>query len=215
MAVRKRCIRCRKYVRDDGTCQNPECVLYVPEPSTDEGSDGAEKKGKGKNGEPELYYTFPHVYVIGITNFVMSGVPETKEIINSYSIRNEKDLSSALTDKVTYVTVELPKLTKTLAELSSPVDFLLYAIKNIGSMKAMPKEFKGKGLDKLFDLCKFANMTEAEQRQYIAEMMAKFDEGSRIATAINKVAKAMKEKGLHVDLICEVTGLSQEAVEAL
>lgn len=31
MAVRKRCIRCRKYVRDDGTCQNPNCVLYVPE----------------------------------------------------------------------------------------------------------------------------------------------------------------------------------------
>ena len=29
--VRKRCIRCRKYVRDDGTCQNPNCVLYVPE----------------------------------------------------------------------------------------------------------------------------------------------------------------------------------------
>ena len=35
MAVRKRCIRCRKYVRDDGTCQNPECVLYVPEEDTE------------------------------------------------------------------------------------------------------------------------------------------------------------------------------------
>jgi len=31
MAVKKRCIRCRKYVRDDGTCQNENCVLYVPE----------------------------------------------------------------------------------------------------------------------------------------------------------------------------------------
>lgn len=35
MAVRKRCIRCRKYVRDDGTCQNPNCVLYVPEENTE------------------------------------------------------------------------------------------------------------------------------------------------------------------------------------
>lgn len=31
MAIKKRCIRCMKYLRDDGTCQNPNCVKYVPE----------------------------------------------------------------------------------------------------------------------------------------------------------------------------------------
>ena len=29
--VTKRCIRCRKPLREDGTCQNPDCVRYVPE----------------------------------------------------------------------------------------------------------------------------------------------------------------------------------------
>lgn len=29
--VTKRCIRCHRKVRPDGTCSNPECVLYVPE----------------------------------------------------------------------------------------------------------------------------------------------------------------------------------------
>jgi len=29
--VKKRCIRCRKELREDGTCQNPACVRYVPE----------------------------------------------------------------------------------------------------------------------------------------------------------------------------------------
>jgi len=28
--VKKRCIRCRKPLREDGTCQNPECVRYTP-----------------------------------------------------------------------------------------------------------------------------------------------------------------------------------------
>ena len=28
--VKKRCIRCRKPVREEGTCQNPNCVRYVP-----------------------------------------------------------------------------------------------------------------------------------------------------------------------------------------
>lgn len=35
MAVTKRCIRCHKKVRPDGTCSNPECVLYVPEENTE------------------------------------------------------------------------------------------------------------------------------------------------------------------------------------
>ena len=33
--VKKRCIRCRKPVREDGTCQNPQCVRYTP-PKDDE-----------------------------------------------------------------------------------------------------------------------------------------------------------------------------------
>jgi len=28
--VKRRCIRCRKELREDGTCQNPKCVRYVP-----------------------------------------------------------------------------------------------------------------------------------------------------------------------------------------
>lgn len=48
MAIKKRCIFCRKVVRPDGTCQNEKCVLYVPEkteetpaepvPTTEEGT---------------------------------------------------------------------------------------------------------------------------------------------------------------------------------
>lgn len=30
--VKKRCIRCRKDLREDGTCQNQNCVRYVPDP---------------------------------------------------------------------------------------------------------------------------------------------------------------------------------------
>lgn len=35
MAIKKRCIFCRKVVRPDGTCQNEKCVLYVPEKKED------------------------------------------------------------------------------------------------------------------------------------------------------------------------------------
>jgi hypothetical protein len=42
--IKKRCIRCRQYLREDGTCQNPNCVRYVPEP---------EPEGDGTNNEEQ------------------------------------------------------------------------------------------------------------------------------------------------------------------
>lgn len=47
MAITKRCIRCRKKVREDGTCQNPNCVLYVPEVQEEE-QPKQEEPAKGK-----------------------------------------------------------------------------------------------------------------------------------------------------------------------
>ena len=53
MAVKKRCIYCRKVVRADGTCQNPKCVLYVPEPPVENDGEGMESiKGEGSRGNP-------------------------------------------------------------------------------------------------------------------------------------------------------------------
>jgi len=41
MAVKKRCNVCLTKLRADGTCPNPECPRYVPEPE-----DKKEKGGK-------------------------------------------------------------------------------------------------------------------------------------------------------------------------
>lgn len=42
--VTKRCIRCRKPLREDGTCQNPNCVRYVPEENESDGETKDEEK---------------------------------------------------------------------------------------------------------------------------------------------------------------------------
>lgn len=39
--VTKRCIRCRKPLRSDGTCQNVKCVRYKPEPEQDKKTETA------------------------------------------------------------------------------------------------------------------------------------------------------------------------------
>lgn len=43
--IKKRCIRCRKELRGDGTCQNPDCVRYTP------GSKGKTAEGESITDE--------------------------------------------------------------------------------------------------------------------------------------------------------------------
>ena len=53
-------------------------------------------------------------YSIGITNFVLKGIDKNDDVINYYGIRNEVEGRSPLSKNVHYVTVELPKFTKSL-----------------------------------------------------------------------------------------------------
>ena len=156
-------------------------------------------------------------------------------IVKPFSIREDEDENAQFTDSIHYITVELPKFRKTPSELSSFQDFVLYAVKNMGVMKVMPKEFLGKGLDKFFETCMFAHMNGDMQMKYVRQMMAEWDRESQLATAIMhgeergeakglakgraeekvKTAKAMKEKGLELSLISEITGLTEEEIKEL
>ncbi len=48
MAITKRCIRCRQPLRPDGTCQNPQCVRYVPEENAQPETPTKSSTKKGK-----------------------------------------------------------------------------------------------------------------------------------------------------------------------
>lgn len=44
LKIKKRCIRCLKVLRDDGTCSNPACSRYTPEKTEDTKEETAEKE---------------------------------------------------------------------------------------------------------------------------------------------------------------------------
>ena len=97
------------------------------------------------------------------------------------------------------------------------------------------ENYLGSGLEKLFELCRFASMMTAEQRQYLAEYMAKLDEGSRLASAWNhgveegeakgreegraeaamEYAKKLKKLGVKDDIIFQATGISDDQLASL
>ena len=43
---KKRCIRCLKPLRENGTCQNPKCVRYTESKGTEADKNKAEKDGR-------------------------------------------------------------------------------------------------------------------------------------------------------------------------
>jgi len=100
---------------------------------------------------------------------------------------------------------------------------MLYLLKNIGQMKEITKEFRGKGLDKLLETCMFANMNEDIQMKYVRRMIAEKDRRGQLATARiqgraegrAETAKAMKVEGMSVSIISKCTGLTAEQIEAL
>jgi len=126
-----------------------------------------------------------------------------------------------------FITVELPKFRKTLEDLETPADMMLYTLANIHGMKEMPESFIGSGLENIFQMCRFADMDFNIQMDYVREFMAEVDERSRLRTARQegeakgeargqiKTARKLKQLGVTVETICEATGLSKEAVEAL
>ena len=184
----------------------------------------------GKEG-----FEYPELYVIGILDFLLPGVKKNSEVVNHYSLRNDRDDGIMLTDTLHYVTIELPKFHKDIEELDSQLDNMLYLFRNLGEMKEIPAYFKDKNLDRLFETTMFANMTPELQDRYFREFMYEMDQKSRMRTAredgiaegeaigeargeaigLEKTAKAMKAKHYDISEIIEITGLSEEQINNL
>ena len=181
------------------------------------------------------YDEIPEIYVIGILDFIMPGVEDNTELINHYSLRNDREGRITLTDTVHYVTVELPKFTKQLNELRSDADEMWYLFRYLNKMKERPKELMDKNLDNIFEVSKFAGMKAEDQDRYFRELMYEMDQRASLRTAhrrgvtegeargeargeirgLTKVAREMKVKGFESSMISELTGLTEEQIAAL
>lgn len=142
-------------------------------------------------------YRLNDVYVVALLDFILPGVPENDRVINHYSICNEADSSIRLTRSVNYVTVELPKVKTDSESLKSATNRLLYAIRDMGTFKTVPREIRGDDhLQNILKKSKFAEMLSQYQMDYLAQLMGEIDEQSRLDTARNDGVRDGMEKGM-------------------
>lgn len=107
------------------------------------------------------------------------------------------------------------------------LDNFCYVLHNISRLPRRPDGLEGEIFDLLFKSADLSNFATNERTQYFEDMHSKEDIERMIAYAKEEgmekgmekgtalVAKAMLEKGMDVETIASVTGLSAEQIQSL
>ena len=180
----------------------------------------------------EWNYGLKGIYTIGILNFCF----ET----NDQSYYHEVKLLDTKTkeifyDKLTFIYLEMPKFTKTEAELETLFDKWLYVIRNLASLMERPRALQEKVFQHLFEAAEIAKFDKKERYEYEESLKAYRDLFSVIETAELRgekrgeergekrgekrglliAARNIKQMGLPIADIMRATGLSEEEIQQL
>ena len=168
----------------------------------------------------EWDYGLKGIYTIGIQNFCYDS--------QDPSYYHEVKLMDTSTkevfyDKLTFIYLEMPKFTKTEAELETLFDKWLYAIRNLASLMERPHALQEKVFQHLFEAAEIAKFDCKERYEYEESLKNYRDWFSVMQTAelrgekrANLVtARNLKQMGLSVTDIAKATGLTPEEIEKL
>ena len=147
-------------------------------------------------------------------------------------LNDEMNCHMQLTDKVTYIFIELPKFRKSVDELDGDVlEGMYFCLKNMPSLQNRPDALTHDVFDKIFSITEFLNMDEYTRDKIRNNMTTERDfknqlayarkegrlEGIEVGREEERHLSAAKLKALGVDIaiISEATGLSVEEIAVL
>ena len=144
-----------------------------------------------------------------------------------------------MTDVLWFGVLELGRFDKCIWELETIAEKWMYLLKHMHEMVEIPKEFSDTLFTRLFLLAEIDNFTAEEKKQYYKSLENMGDYQNIINTAVEEAlmrgladgraegmekgmekermanAAKMKDLGVDVTVICQVTGLSVEEIEKL
>lgn len=132
----------------------------------------------------------------------------------------ETDTKEVFYDKLTYVYVEIPKFDKTENELETMYDKWMFVLKNLSSLMKRPASLQERVFTRLFEQAEISKFNPQELKSYEDSVNAYRDIVNAIKTAEKKkfaegkaegkaeIARAMLAKGMDMEVISELTGIS-------
>lgn len=160
------------------------------------------------------------VYTIGLLNFNFAeGLQNAKRWHHEVKLM-ETDTKEVFYDKLTYVYVEIPKFDKTENELKTMYDKWMFVLKNLSSLMKRPASLQERVFTRLFEQAEISKFNPQELKSYEDSVNAYRDIVNAIKTAEKKkfaegkaegkaeIARAMLAKGMDMEVISELTGIS-------
>lgn len=160
-------------------------------------------------------YDFYPVYVISILNFGFKpGGTKVKSEFRLY----ETDTRELLTDRVTFIFLDLSKFKKTAEELSGDIlEGMYFCFKNIVSLTERPEILEHDVFRKIFEVSELINMDEVTRSKVIEKMTTERDLRNQMEYALQEAIAAGHAAG-HAEGLAEAarkmvaSGMTHEAV---
>lgn len=131
----------------------------------------------------ESSFDFCPVYVISILNFTLeqnAGIPDVRTVYRLY----EERYNRLLTDRVTYIFLELPKFAKEEDQLDGNVlDGMYFCLKNMPRMIEKPKVLTHNVFNRIFSITELYNMDEETRLKILDSMTTERDLKNQFAYA--------------------------------
>lgn len=173
----------------------------------------------------EWDYRLSAVYMVGILDFVFEEDRHKPDVMHRVQLKDQHN--TVFYDKLTFIYLEMPKFSKTEAELETHFDKWLYVLKNLPRLENVPMRLQTRVFEKLFGEAEIAQLDRGGLQAYEESLKVyrdlkgvidtAFDEGKaegREEERIN-IARRMKELGLPIADIAKLTGLTNQQIDTL
>ena len=188
---------------------------------------GKKAIAKEEEGAGPWDFSLDGVFFLGILDFEYEQDEMTE---HRYQLLETKTLKQ-MTDKLEFVFVEVAKFNKREDELETDLDKWLYLLKNMSTLLERPAALRDRVFGRLFDVAEYARLDDNERKNYVNAMNTARDTYNQIAYALKKghkegreegrvekayeIARKMIAKGLDVDTIADLTGLTMDQILTL
>ena len=169
------------------------------------------------------YYDFLPVYVVSILDFKMDDDPDANAVRTTYRLYEEAS-HKLLTDRVTFIFIELPKFTKTVEELDGNIlEGMYFCFKNMTELESRPEVLDHQIFTKIFDVTELYNMDQDTRDKVLENMTTERDLRNQMTYAREeghveeraKNAKNLRDLGVDPEIIAKATGLTVEEIHNL
>ena len=139
------------------------------------------------------------IYVVSILNFTLPELEGEEKVLSTFRLK-EMNTGRELSNKYTFVFIELGKFNKQLQELdnSNILEGFYYCLKHMSKLQERPLELQQEIMARLFEAARVAALQPEEFEEYISTMVTERDMKNYVSYAHEKGKKEGLAEGISI-----------------